>query len=382
MKSIYRGARQLPTALEGIPGAIRGTPLTEPDRPGSMIAEEIARVRANAPKILMEDRLGALSDDDEDEDDAISSSAPVFWTPPDVQDDDVYRRLEESREGEYLRQSKLLGIDAFGYYASFHQRTYQWGIYIPLDGVAALAKQALGHLDLDIGLKFEIAWSFILAHERFHYAADCGIGQLELLLGKPIWWSRRGHEFEEELRQLEEKLATGYSLFKARRPPVHLRVKGALQALTDFTRRLPAGYREGHLIARSRHALENDMLEHAQRHWELTTGRSYVQAEMQQLYPAFREYDLTKCPVHRIFPATVVDAVLIQKIEHIQEEQAFLKQLRRYPELIVERWQKTKQKLAASVMLKGLDFKPWPKLGRLVFRPRRYQYASPPSLRR
>jgi hypothetical protein len=377
MKPIYGKAMHLPYALEGIPGAIRGTPLTEPDRPGPLFAEEVWRFRdeaSEAPTLIRpQDQKYHLpgSFDDELEDDSERSgggmSVPVFWTPPGMDKDDVYKLLDQGRSGEYLRQAKLLGVDAFGYYASFHQRTYQWGVYIPLDGIAAVAKQALSALNVDLDLKFEIAWSFIRAHELFHYAADCGIGQLELLLDKPIWWPARDHESREELRQLEEELATGYSLRHALHLPGYYKVRGAYQGLRDFCKTLPPGYREGHLIAGSRHKIENRMLDHAQGHWWLASGRDGVQAEMHHLYPAFREYDLDRCPIHLIDPPDLGGAVLIQRIERISEMTTFLKQLHKYPKAIVRKWEKTKQLLSSSVLLKGLDFKPWPPLGRDYF---------------
>jgi hypothetical protein len=373
LKPRHSHASQIQVELESVKGAIRGTPLAEPDGPGPLLAEEIGRFEteresSKAITLTNDDRSPDLGFDADDEPDGDSRvPAPVFWTPPNLDPESFYRSLGGGREGEYLQQSKLLGVDAYGYYASFHQRTYQWGVYVPIEGVAALAKHALGDLDLDSCEKFHLAWDFIVEHERFHYAADCGIGQLELLLEQPIWWPVREHILRPEVIELEEELATAFGLRAVMHLPLVRARRGVYHAFKEFSKTLPSGYNVGHHLAHSRFRLGNRISNLAQANVHSAMGRDFPLVEMHHLYPAFRPHDLLRCPVHLLVPPGIGGATLVQRIDRIVEEDSFLKELSRYAQGYVEKWKKTKHLLAASVLLKGLDFKPWPKIGRNWF---------------
>lgn len=377
MKPLYIDKNHLPNALNSIEGAIRGNPLTGPDGPGSLMSEAIEIYSHDHPletnSMAPQPRGEQLFEDEEEteSDNSGLTNAPVFWTPSEVDDEKFLAGLAGTNNGDYIRQAHLLGVDALGYYLSFHQRTYQWGIYMPLVAVAQLAIQELSGTNATARQKLELAWQFILSHERFHYAADCGVSQMEIIFQRPIWWPVRESMERERHRDLEEKLATAHSLRFVRNLPIHLRVPGAFRAFKEFTKRLPKGYNTGHEIAQSRFKFEDAMLDHAQLCVEIGIGRQFIQAEMHHLYPAFRDYDMARCPMHVVIPDAVIpgrpDMFFIKRIEDLEETVGFKKELQRLPRVLVNKWTKTKQLLSQSVQVPGLDFKNWPKRGRSWF---------------
>jgi hypothetical protein len=382
MKSIYKDKNHLPRQLDLIDSARRGDPISGPDQPGPLMSEVIKshnekptkQSAEQEPRIAYSNSL----DDPEVESNSDSDShgdgltnCPVFWTPSEVDDEKFLIGLAGANSGDYMRQAHLLGIEASGYYLSFHQKIYQWGIYLPLVAVAQLAIQVLEHTQATARQKLELAWQFVLSHERFHYAADCGVAQMEILFEQPIWWPIRASKKLQAIRELEEKLATAHCLRFVRNLPRHLRVEGVYSAFVKFTKDLPAGYNTGHELANSRFKFENEMHDHAQLCVDAGLGREFIQAEVHHLYPAFRPYDLARCPIHLVLPGEVIparpDMFFIQRIERLEETTAFRKELQRLPRVLETRWEKTKRLLSTSVQTPGLDFKNWPKRGRSWF---------------
>ena len=123
---------------------------------------------------------------------SLEPSSPLFWFPDGVDVEGVVRQLAGADGEEYKRQSFVRGIDAFAWYMGFHQRMYQWGVYVPVTGVAAYVMQAMSKTDIPWEEKLNVALRTILAHERFHFAADVGVAQFELALQRPIYWPAHG----------------------------------------------------------------------------------------------------------------------------------------------------------------------------------------------
>ena len=183
-------------------------------------------------------------DTETDQSEGISEFEPVFEIGADL--DETFPALNGS-EGQAIHQNVLHhGIDALGAYLSFHVTGRQWGIYLPVSGLAYLVGRVFAPLRAPLEVKCHLAFHAILSHELFHFAADCVIAQAELVHGEPWWVPALNARLNGDPKYLvrEEKLANAYMLraFRTARPT--LRVAGKQRALRDFTLQQPRGYKE------------------------------------------------------------------------------------------------------------------------------------------
>jgi hypothetical protein len=375
MKHIYSTLNLLIRGLDQIDGARRMDLLTEMDGPGEQIAKAIRDSENAIGKIYDSSDAQAISEDPAefdgfDDDVEESDLSPVFYFPEGVDEEDAIRKLAGGTGEDYERQVLQRGIDAFGWYVSFHQKRYQWGIYLPLRGAAALADLAMQNTPIIWTEKFRIAYRFILTHERFHFAADLGIASIERMVEKPIWWPIRDlpKDRRDFLLLPEEGLATAASLREARYSK-QVSTRKAYLDLGRFVWKLPPGYRDAHHVAKTRYIMESEVLAHAQEAWCLALGSRHPDGvELQHLYPAFRPVELSRCPTHVLgddqrFELSNLSAYLIESVTISNTEEKFDKKLRQLPMPIQQKWAATKGKLAQSVLRGGLDFKKWPNGG-------------------
>ncbi|WP_232518762.1 hypothetical protein [Mycobacterium intracellulare] len=106
--------------------------------------------------------------------------AVIFEVPPSVTDVDILRVLGQERIATLQKLTQIRGVDALGWYVTFHQRKFQIGIHIPVEGILWLVANVLQAVDADVGRKIELAFHAILRHELFHFAADCMTANWEL----------------------------------------------------------------------------------------------------------------------------------------------------------------------------------------------------------
>ncbi|MDP7724169.1 hypothetical protein [Mycobacterium sp. TY814] len=135
-----------------------------------------------------------------------------FGTPSTVTDADIWRILGEERFGALDALQQIRGIDALGWYMTFHQRSSQHGVHIPVEGVLWLVLNVFDKVRLPLARRIEIAFHAILRHEIFHFAADCMAANWELATGVEVYWSSRGHQNALGHIELEEGLANAYML--------------------------------------------------------------------------------------------------------------------------------------------------------------------------
>jgi hypothetical protein len=362
-------------ALEAIPNAIRGEPFTEADSPGPELAEEIRRAQDRLPGAddIEASGLAPLDDLEDDISESSEVPSPVLWFPDGVDEESAVRELAGAAGGEYQRLSLLRGVDAFAWYLSFHQRAYQWGIYAPVTGVAAYAVQALSEAGITWQEKINVALRAILAHERFHFAADVGTAQVELAIQRALYLpSRQNVASWPALRLIEEQLATAAQL-KAVRYATDRAARCSFQAIRDHSRLMPEGYRDGHRLVARRHDFEGRMLDHAQATWQAATGALPASGlELHHLYPAFRPYELARCPTHVLMDQSryglgALPLFLICSVEVSEESTGFLKSMDRLPRYASKKWDKARRLLSQSTSVPGLDFKPWPPGGKDCF---------------
>lgn len=208
------------TALEQIEGAIRLEPLPEDTAAGTDLGTPIYRFGPDE----FESRIAPSPSDFDDETMTASKHRTVvFEIPPRLTDADIANALGEG-SGELLRLMQIKGTDALGWYVTFRQQAAQHGVYLPIEGIAELALGALGHLELPLERKLEIAFHAILRHELFHFEADCMTANLELSTGKEVyWWVAEAHRDLPGYKDLEEALANAHMLRGFRHPARSLR---------------------------------------------------------------------------------------------------------------------------------------------------------------
>ena len=91
----------------------------------------------------IEDAAFDLLEVEEAEDNILDEPPVVFEVPPGITESDIRDILGEETITELQRQQQIRGIDALGWYVTFHQRRYQHGVHIPIEGVAKLSIQLL-----------------------------------------------------------------------------------------------------------------------------------------------------------------------------------------------------------------------------------------------
>jgi len=286
----------------------------------------------------------------------------------------------DGRTGESIRQSVLQhGMDALGWYVSFHVTGVQWGVYVSATGIAALTRMAFSQLQIPFDVKTHLAFHAILNHELFHFATDYAIAQMELALEEP-WWrpTRQAVSLQAPSYIVaEEKLANAYMLRAFRTTKPTLRVRGKQKALRDFSRLQPDGYREGWTIRRDAWNQQLERLaneygknsRHGRSHPILWSGRSGY--DWASGFPIRPRIDWRYCPIHLVHDSHRLGlppgwVQILSHLSTIVESQSFTSRLARMNQKIQMGWQRTKARLQQHIT-PGADFKKWPRGGPDVY---------------
>jgi hypothetical protein len=365
--------RAIKAALETIPHALYDEPLPEDVSEGIKPAAEIARLDPHA--VREETQAEYKTRDDNDENGVSDNPICIFEVPPEVTDQDVESKLGDEL-GRLRRLHHMKGTDALGWYVTFHQNAAQFGVHIPIEGIASLAIMALDAVELPIERKLEIAFYAILRHELFHFAADCMAANWELSLGYQVYWSANFNlRNERGYIKLEEALANAYMLRGLRHPIRTLRdSRGSASALKAFCGSQPEGYRDGPSYAVSRETyitgcrkLSTSFQHEGERDLERGDWQWYVPDTVLDtliFYPDAIRIDWRRCPIIvydrlGLLHSLGIGISFFEVISSIIETPAFLKALARLDSRIQNIWHRRKADLARSVRLKGLGFQQW-----------------------
>lgn len=145
--------------------------------------------------------------------------------------------------------------DAFAFYLPFHFfYPRAWGIYIVLENALELAEYVRWHSGgrLTLAEALTVVRIFLYAHEAFHHLVECFATRLEITHRKPTYKDGFSDYFNRVFGTddcVEEALASahGYRRVKDKFSKGDLRKKtAALNALDDFTRGGPPGYRRAY----------------------------------------------------------------------------------------------------------------------------------------
>lgn len=327
-----------------------------------------------------QDSLAGVSNHDEensDLEDAVQDFDPVIEIGADV--DETFPALD-GKEGEHIRRSfERYGMDALGWYSSFHVTGVQWGIHVPSSGIAYLICEALSDLPVSFVTKTHLAFHAILNHELFHFATDFAVGQAELVHQEP-WWvpaMRAVKASQPGYCVLEEQLANAYMLKAFRTMKPGLRVPGKQKALREFTRMQPEGYRDGDRVRpqdweRRLAELAREYGKHSTKGgahpslWDSSFGYDWAAQ-----FPIQPRIDWRYCPIHFVHDGSRLGIppdwlTFISRITKITELEKFCAMLEVLARPIQKAWDRTKLKLREGITT-GADFKKWPKGGPDVF---------------
>ncbi|MCR5977782.1 hypothetical protein GDN83_08520 [Gordonia jinghuaiqii] len=291
-----------------------------------------------------------------------------FEVPPEITDDDLRNALGKERLEQLQRLEQIHGLDALGWYVTFHQRSYQHGVHIPFDGVVYLAIRAFSTLPLPTSRKVELAFHAIARHELFHFSVDCMAANWELATGVSVFWPaaaelRNSNGYDE----LEEALANAYMLRGFRHPSQVLSNSGgAYGALKEFCKQQPAGYCDGPDYARSRsHYLDHcRQLSRDHHKSSAPTWRAPDALDPLIFYPGLVRVDWTRCPIivhdrDDLLMTLGIGISAFRTILEITETSGFTRSLRKLDKRLQKQWQIRKADLKRSTALKSLDFKRW-----------------------
>jgi len=270
--------------------------------------------------------------------------------------------------GESVRKSiEMRGVDALGWYVTFHARGVQWGIYIKSSSVLTLATTTFERLAADMETRLRIAFRAIHQHEIFHFATDYMSAQWELIAARPCHQPARGlRDKIVGYNLLEEALANANMIRSSQRGRSALRVRDRAARLREFTSFQPAGYRDAQeYVSRSAFIAGCEKLARNYLSCIPDYGRGGIPSlDLMGLYPQWPQLDWRYCPVHVVddtphlrLPPFKID--LFRTVEGIEESNKFRARFAREPARVQQSWEKAKQQLAISTAIRGLDFKVW-----------------------
>jgi hypothetical protein len=354
--------------IDNIPGAIYEVPPEEVSRGYESGIQTLWDCAVPHP----EDAVNLASGDTEPSDSAITPQQTqieeLFEFGADIDHERLLAAFGGS-EGDKIRKSVEAnrGTDALAWYVTFHGKGVQWGIYVPISSIDFLMIDLFGHIDCDSSTRFRMAFRVLHQHELFHFAVDYMAAQLESIVGAPC------HKPARDLKDkqlgyilLEEQLANAHMIRSFRSGPRSNRVRGATDAVREFVRNQPPGYRDG-AKSTSPHTFPNECEELGLCYGECIPGydpRGLEAVDLTALYPIRPQVDWRYCPIHIIhdearLAVPAIELGLFQTIQSILEPETFLDQLSKTPSSIQKRWQKTKNVLKITTSAQGLDFKRW-----------------------
>ena len=369
-------------ALEKVPDAIRyDDPSTESRGSGTNPA-----IAVWISKPDRQESSAIVNDTDSEDGPGIESRfepegdepAVAFEIPPKLTEGDIRRALgDELVKIEQLAQ--LTGGDAYGWYTTFHQKRYQYGVHIPFLGILAFAVRAFAGMEHPLERKVDWAFHAILRHELFHFNVDCMIANWELTTGAAVFWNakernRNTHGYVS----LEEALANAYMLRGFKQPSRRLaNSAGAYQALKQFCLWQPEGYSDAHKYVKTRGPYGRmdsyfDACSELSVRYQQSSEPLWrpLESALDTLifYPDLVRVDWTRCPIiildeHGLQEALGIGISYYQSIKGIEETERFIRSLEKLDMSIQKRWKKSKEKLALSTSLNSLDFKQWKKEG-------------------
>ncbi len=365
-------------ALERIPDAIRyDDPSTDERSSGAdpAIAVWISDpdLQGHAPDMTEANPAERLSADTEASGTMADEPAVAFEIPPQVTEAAIRNALG-SELTKIQQLSQLRALDAYGWYTTFHQKRFQYGVHIPIEGILAFTLHAFADLKLPLEHKAQLAFHAILRHELFHFNVDCMAANWEMATGGAGFWAaKERHRNEHGYVPLEEGLANAYMLRGFKYPSRVLADSGgAYQALKQFCERQPEGYKDAarYVKTRGRYGHIDSFFDACSelsvmyRHEGEPTRHLPEALDSLLFYPDLIRIDWARCPIivldeHGFLDALGINVAFFQSISDIEETVKFTRAFKKLDKSIQKGWKASVEKLALSTSLNSLGFQPW-----------------------
>lgn len=366
-----RKISEITNGLAGIGGALLDSP---PEEAFEGNESGVVRYRlhdAGASSMLPQGAIeGGTGESDEE---GGIDFEPVFEWGPNAEE--KIAALGDACGATIKKAVETNGIDALGWYRSFHIRGLQWGAHVSLAGVAYLVRHAFSDLPVSSETKVRLAFHAILQHELFHFATDCAIAQAELSQQQAWWVPAMRNRIARNAGYLdeEEKLANAWMLKAFRTALPAFRVKGKQRALKDFVLEQPKGYCWALLVSSLTdwdqglaklarcYAEDSGVVNDNPRLWEQSAF------EWPALYPINPRIDWRHCAIHLVDDSARYGIpsgwlTFFTCIEHLIEDPKFLKRLEKLASPLQRAWVALKNRFT-NQFTPGMDFKPWPPRG-------------------
>jgi hypothetical protein len=305
---------------------------------------------------------------------------PQFEYPPEIEKGDLNKILSSEAGKEIAAEAMVKGIDAYGWYLSFHYLGPQWGIYIPKSRILLFAIQVYRHLNCDLNKKLQLAFYSIMRHELCHFFVDYFSAQFELIVGRACYLPAAKNLKDQNLgyNLLEEQLANAWMLRGLRYPEKRIREDMAYSYLISFTINQPPGYRDGIKIIDKPSFIDalnrlcSEYSSQCPEGMDLDRKIPESAVDLYNLYPFDKKDAWKYCAIHIIDDMDELglpsfDVNLFPFISRIIESRKFSKMFGQLSSEIQKKWKRVKQQLGISTGFPGLDFKKFPKAGKNVY---------------
>lgn len=292
--------RQIRVALEEVDGALRYEPLPEESPEGIDPATELV---VWTPGPVASDQHASLTEADQESDlgnRVGDEPAVIFEVPPSLTDLDIHQTLGQDGIEKINRLAEVRGLDALGWYVTFHQSRFQHGIHIPVEGLLWMTVRVFDNLPLPVDRKIELAFHTVLRHELFHFSTDCMIANWELASGHQVYWASRRSKNADGYLPFEEGVANAYMLRGFKYPSRRLaKAPGVLAALSDFCRRQPFGYDLGPDYAKTKAEFLRRCADNAHDYHRVSAAPWHAPDAFDAIvmYPDVIRIDWTRCPI-------------------------------------------------------------------------------------
>ena len=274
----------------------------------------------------------------------------------------VYGELDSDETEAIEGGIRSRGLETLAFYKSRRfvaTRPFpgRWGIFYLTQGLMHVESKLLQYYP-GYGDPKKLAFSFLRAHEHFHFRADLQTLMFEATLGKHLYLPLHKALRGRRSHFVEEALANRQAWDWARRGSVGLR-----EFAYDFMTLQPNAYAR-FLEPRLDLAAEwagtvvdlkppGTAFRKELAHWIESTPSSLLRASL--------------CPEYVIYPHKlsnwVSPALILPPVNSVSDGQGVVKLLQGRFAHIQTKWTHTKTKLLKNRLLNGLDFKPWPKDG-------------------
>lgn len=372
-----QSVHRIRTALERVPGALRYDPTSEDAGVGDGPAIEIATPGSHAGARFEQTDAPGAQFEPELEGGVVDEPLVGFEIAPQMTDARVRDVFGDDRIGELSRLQEIRGVDALGWYLTFHQMSQQYGIYIRFEAIVWMALECLRDVAVPLSRRIELAFHAVLRHELFHFETDRMIANWELATGVEVYWSSRKYRNAAGYIELEEELANAYMLRGFKYPTRLLgNASGAYVALRKLCERQPDGYKDGprylrpaagDLYLRECSQLADDYHQASAAPWHVPD-----EFDTLKLYNDVTLIDWTRCPIilqdqFNLQEVLGVNVSYFQCVKNLHETDSFKRALEKLDSRHQKLWLAKKQQLAHTTASNGLDFKPWAKGGRDVY---------------